>query len=289
MASREGNKPRPKIKIVLSGEYSNSPASEGRTNLTIKGFADKTEFWLTWVSVDDRMGPELVATLPGPFDWRAAVNYLTTERELVGLPAPDATIAGIGGIPAEILRMAWCEAEDAPAVAKALASCTDEQLVALLPKPSARAINQVVLMVEGILKDLQESELGVVPFGELLQRASRNGRTSIKHLVAAILEWQENEEEKRRSAAETRRQTLLPFADMISGIVGAWQARNRAHTYASGMAMLMNRSRLLKALEEYVLEHGKLPSGMLTVEGDTGMRVHRILFNLDELMPVERE
>jgi hypothetical protein len=53
--------------------------------------------------------------------------------------------------------------------------------------------------------------------------------------------------------------------------------------------MLMNRSRLLKALEEYVLEHGKLPSGMLTVEGDTGMRVHRILFNLDELMPVERE
>ena len=250
---------KPEIEIILSGEYSSSPASDGRTTVTVKGFKNRTEIWLEWVSLDDRMGPELVQELPGPFDWRTTVDYFTAERELIGLPARDATISGITGIPAEILRMAWCEPEDAPPVAKGLASCTDDQLKALLPRPSPRALSRLAAMVEGALNLLRDSERAEKTLSALLLEASPRGRASIRKLIEIIPYWLAQEADLQRAADDARRQRLLPFAGAIQRVVDLWQARNRPSGYAGGMAMLMSRSRLVGALQRYALAHGRLP------------------------------
>lgn len=94
---------------------------------------------------------------------------------------------------------------------------------------------------------------------------------------------EDTEAEEQRALEEEQRRAfaLEPFASRIAEIESAWKSQYRPSGWASGMAMLHRSSVLRGALQDFVVEHGAMPTGVLRV--DRGDGVGADTFDLDAI------
>lgn len=241
--------------VRLSGIHSGGPGLSGSTELELRCFRDRTEFWLSG-DFDGPWGPKLVDSLPGRFDWRRVLDRFNSDTSCPAAFGFGISIEGIEGAAAELLKMAWCSEGDTRPVAVALASCSNQQLRDIAGNPgwlSSQECQRRIEAIGGRLEDLGQSK---EELGSVLRAVCGTQPASLSALEDAIAGWERAADEEEERRRQLREATLKPFARRIEALERVWKMHNASRIWPT---------ELTKAIEDFVIENGRMPTGTLTL------------------------
>ncbi|MDB4308162.1 hypothetical protein N9985_02655 [Gammaproteobacteria bacterium] len=253
------------VELQLRGSTAPGLGWNTYTALVPKG--QKTELWS---SPDlDEDPPERIAELDWPLTWRNAATYFAYGEEYVvsGNLAHLPSVTGMDGLGAEVLLLSWTH-DGEPALnelAQALLSLDDDNLASLHTEYGSFLNNKFANDLHHLMSYADELDIDSVI--NLFDRA-RNETTdvSLDYLLSRLPDWiiqyeQETDAQLKEAASlrEERAEALAPYRQNIDELIE--KIFGRAPGHAQRRAYYYSNARpVVKHIEDYVLQHGKLPS-----------------------------
>lgn len=251
--------------------FGGAPCSGGTSRISI---TRKTNDLLV---IDQLVGEgpdyERRATVPASHGWRGIVSYLAreeivaygTDGDMSGeYPFPHLmTPKGRDSLAADMVALAWA-GEPLREFAKAFSQHSDTNIETLRSRYTSLRSEA---FIDDLLRFKRWADHLCIDADDTLARSPRFGfdlremRRDLIHTARVL-----NAEEK---AAKLRHQwKLSPYQPQIDAVVTAWRRANPPTSTNTQMGHGIRAGALIRALEAYVIEHGKLPDGEVLAKTD---------------------
>lgn len=223
-------------------------------------FRPTTTGYAVWAGGDDALGDdsicEEVANRTTSLDWREACRTLLEIESgaIFGDFRNYVEVSGEFGLKADLLAACWMR-EDAISheVKQFLINLSEEDLQWLVDSvPSSLISDSVVGLLERYLEIEDRS-----PRVCWVEWFPGESNVSFDRLVDAL---EKDEERREQELQEARDHSLLPFLASIAEIVELRMSLiGKPDSWASGIAYNIRRGRLIRKIEQFVLEKSRLP------------------------------
>ena len=255
--------------LILSAVYSGSPGSAGHCELAVRWGQDSVQMW-EWV---DELG------LEQRHEWPKSATYLTVVSDALAdetIPAAVSLhrIAIIRDRPplGDLLAFVYADEEPNREIAELLLQLPESVLLRLATERRGLRSRRLIDTLSPIIEKAMEHGVDIDSLDVQLQQGGGNLlerlETALRGAIArvALAEYR---------ARQSREQKLRPFRADINRICERWSRGKSWGRYPESSTAIPPAGyiRLHSYLEEHVLVHGVLPTGVHEISaGPDGLR-----------------
>jgi len=249
--------------LILSAVYAGSPGSNGNCELAVRWHQDSVQLW-EWV---DDLGLEQRQ------EWPKSATYVTIVGDVLADEAIPAAvllhkIAIIRDRPplGELLAFVYADEEPNRGIAELLLQLPESVLIELATERHGLRARRLIDTLSSVLE--KAAELGV-DIDSLDVQLHQGGGNLLERLEIALRGVIARAALAEYRARQAREQKLRPFRADIKRICERWSRGKPWGRYPGGSTAIPPAGyiRLHSYLEQYVLIHGVLPTGVHEIPG----------------------